>query len=177
LGPPISQFLKIINVCDGRRKTIYDAINDLNEERGLSNKILITISRDDSSSMVGNEIGFVIFLKRDIPNIVGIHSIDIYEAPTTLDASKRITKLLFVEKLENNIYSWVQNSTKRNSQLISLHEHMQLETLQSLQIHGVIWLSRGQLIERSVVWMPPMLTLWKYERNDSCYDDERIFSV
>jgi hypothetical protein len=39
-GPPISQFLNLINVCKGRGKTTYDAINDLKEARGLSNKKL-----------------------------------------------------------------------------------------------------------------------------------------
>jgi hypothetical protein len=64
LGPPISQFLKLINVCDGRGKTTYDAINDLKEARGLSNKRLIAISTDGASSMVGNEIGFVTFFEK-----------------------------------------------------------------------------------------------------------------
>ena len=61
LGPPISQFLKLINVCDGRGKTTYDVINDLMEARGLSNKRLIGVSTDGASSMVGNENGFVTF--------------------------------------------------------------------------------------------------------------------
>jgi hypothetical protein len=90
---------------------------------------------------------------------------------------KEYLELLFVEKLTNKVYSWVQNSTKRNSQLIALQELMQLETLQALQIHGVRWLSRGQVIERLVVLMPPILTLWKNERKDSWYDKARIFSV
>ena len=52
--PPISQFLKLINVCDGRGKTTYDAVNGLMEGRGLSNEILIGVSMDGASSMVGN---------------------------------------------------------------------------------------------------------------------------
>ena len=44
LGPPISQFLKLINVWDGRGKTTYDAINNLMEARGLSNERLIRVS-------------------------------------------------------------------------------------------------------------------------------------
>jgi hypothetical protein len=45
LGLPISWFLKLINICDGRGKTTYDAISDLNEARGISNKQLIAISQ------------------------------------------------------------------------------------------------------------------------------------
>lgn len=71
----------------------------------------------------------------------------------------------------------MQNSTKRNSQVITLQELMQLETFQALQIHGDRWLSRGQVIDRLVVLMPPILTLWKNERKDSWYDKARIFSV
>ena len=70
--------------------------------------------------MVGNENGFVTFLKKVVPNLVGIHCIAHCEALAALDASKRIPELLFVEKLANKVYSWVQNSTKRNSELISL---------------------------------------------------------
>jgi hypothetical protein len=138
---------------------------------------LIGVSTDGASSMVGNENGFITFLKKDVPNLVGVHCIAHREALAASDASKKIPELLFVEKLANKVYSWVQNSTKRNSQLIALQELMQLETLQALQIHGVRWLSRGQVIERLVVLMPPILTLWKNERKDSWYDKARIFSV
>ena len=54
---------------------------------------------------------------------------------------------------------------------------MQLETLNVVQIHGVISLSRGQFVERLGVLMPPILTLSKKERKESWYDKERIFSV
>lgn len=54
---------------------------------------------------------------------------------------------------------------------------MQLETLQALQIHGVKWLSRGQVIQRLIVLMPPILSLWKNEKMDSWYDKARIFSI
>ena len=177
MGPPISQFLKLINVCDGRGKITYDVINDLMEAKGLSNKRLIGVSTDGASSMVGNENGFVVFLKKDVPNLIGVHCIVHRETLAASDASKIILELLFVEKLTNKIYSWVQNSTKRNDQLISLQKLMQLETLHALQIHGVRWLSRGQVIERLVVLMPPILTLWKSEKKDSWYDKARIFSV
>lgn len=66
---------------------------------------------------------------------------------------------------------------KINSQLIALQELMQLETLLALQIHGVRWLSRGQVIEILVLLMPPILTLWKNERKESWYDKTRIFLV
>ena len=75
------------------------------------------------------------------------------------------------------MYSWVQNSNKRNSELIALQELVQLKTLNAIQIYGFRWLSRGQVIERVVVMMPPMLTLWKKEKKDSLYDKAMIFSV
>ena len=77
-------------------------------------------------------------MKKYVPNIVGIHFIAHREDLVALDASKRIPELLFVEKLANKVYSWVQTSTKRNSELITLQELMQLETLNAFQIHGFI---------------------------------------
>ncbi|KAH9293091.1 hypothetical protein KI387_041709, partial [Taxus chinensis] len=114
LGAPISQFLKLINVCDGRGKTLYDAINLLKEAKGLSNKKLIAISTYSASSMVGGENEFVTLFKRDVPNLVCVHCIAHRESLAASEAAKRIPELLFVEKLANNVYSWVQNSTKRN---------------------------------------------------------------
>ena len=90
LGPPISQFLKLINVCDGRGKTTYDAIKHLMESRGLSKERLIGVSTDGASSMVGNENSFINFLKKDVPNLVGVHCIAHREALAASDASKKI---------------------------------------------------------------------------------------
>ena len=74
--------------------------------------------------MVGNENGRVTFLKKCVPNLVGVHCIAHCEALAALDSFKRIHELLFVEKLTNKVYSWVQNFTKRNNELISLQELM-----------------------------------------------------
>jgi hypothetical protein len=38
LGPPISQFMKMISVPDGKGKTIYDTIINLKETRQLKNE-------------------------------------------------------------------------------------------------------------------------------------------
>jgi hypothetical protein len=54
---------------------------------------------------------------------------------------------------------------------------MELESLQVLQIHGIRWLSRGQVVERLVTLMPAILSLWKKERKNSWYHKARIFSV
>jgi hypothetical protein len=65
--------------------------------------------------MVGNEIDFVTFLKKDVPNLLGSHCIAHCEVLAASDASKTIPKLLFVEKLTNTTYFWAQNSIKINS--------------------------------------------------------------
>ncbi len=71
----------------------------------------------------------------------------------------------------------MQHSIKLNSELVSLQEMMELETLHFLQIHGVGWLSSGQVIQRLVGLTPVILRLWKKEKNDYLYDKERIFYV
>ena len=75
------------------------------------------------------------------------------------------------------MYSWVGNSTKRNNELIYLLEIMELKSLQVLQIHGIRWLYRGQVVERLVTLIPVILSLWKKERNNSWYHKVNNFSV
>jgi hypothetical protein len=48
--------------------------------------------------MVGNEIGFITFLKNDIPNLVGIHCIVHHEALAASNALKQIHELLLGAK-------------------------------------------------------------------------------
>ena len=54
---------------------------------------------------------------------------------------------------------------------------MELESLQVSQIHGIRWLSRGEVVERLVTLMPAILSLWKKEKKNSWYNKARIFSV
>ena len=143
----------------------------------MKNENLIAVSTDGASSMLGSENGFVTFLKNDLPNLIGTHCIAHREALAASDASKKIPEFLFVEKLANKVYSWVGNSAKINNELISLLEVMELESLQVLQIHGIRWLSRGQVVERLVTLMPAILSMWKKERKNSWYHKARIFSV
>ena len=46
LGPPISKFMKLKNVMDGKGKTIYDSVNQLINDRGLHYKDLIVVFTD-----------------------------------------------------------------------------------------------------------------------------------
>ena len=45
------------------------------EVRVLSTEILIEVSIDGASSMVGNENGFVTFFKNEVHNLVGVYCI------------------------------------------------------------------------------------------------------
>ena len=67
LGPPISQFMKLKNVMDGKGKKIYDSVNQLINFRGIQYKNMIVVSIDGASTMIGHENGFVSFNKKDSP--------------------------------------------------------------------------------------------------------------
>ena len=178
LGPPISQFMKLKNVMDGKGKTIYDSVNQLIHARGLQYKDLIAVSTDGASAMIGHENGFVSFLKKNIPNLITVHCVAHRESLAAADASKKLPELLYVEKIANKVYSWVQNSPKRSNELNDLLKVMQIDVLDVLQIHSVRWLSRGEVIIRLVKLMPAILTLWKNERKTSSwYDKARIYSI
>ena len=85
---------------------------------------------------------------------------------------------LYVEKIAKKVYSWIQNSPKRNTELNDLLKFMQIDVLDVLQIHSVTWLSRGEVIIRLVKLMPAILTLWKNDRKTlSWYDKARIYSI
>jgi hypothetical protein len=77
------------------------------------------------------------------------------------------------------VYSWVGNSTKRNNELISLLEVMELESLKVIQIHRIQWLSRDQVVKRLITFMHAILSLWKKEKKkkNSWYHKVRIFLI
>lgn len=85
-------------------------INDI----GLSLTFkLIVVSTNGASAMVGCENGFVSLLKKNIPNLISMHFIAHCESLATIDTSKNIPELLFVEKIANKVHLWAQNSPKR----------------------------------------------------------------
>ena len=77
-------------------------------------------------SMIGNENGFVTFLKKDVPNLVGAHYIAHSEALAASDASKCILELLFVEKLANLLFY----NNLCNLKLFMLFKSMDLDGFQ-----------------------------------------------
>ena len=105
LGSPISQFMKIVSVLDGKGMTIYDTVTNLKERRLLKNEKLIAFSTDGASSMVGCENGFVTLLKNDILNLIGTHCTTHCKALGASHASKKIPKFLYVENIANKVYS------------------------------------------------------------------------
>jgi len=51
------------------------------------------------------------------------------ESLAVADASKKILQLLYVEKISNKVYLWVQNSPKRSNELKDLLKFMQINVL------------------------------------------------
>ena len=108
--------MKLNDVVDGKGKTIYDSVNQLVNVRGLQYKDLIVVSTDGASTMIGHENGLVSFLKKNNPNLIIVHCLAHRESLAAIDASKKIHELFYVEKIANNVYSWIQNSPKRNNE-------------------------------------------------------------
>ena len=165
-----------MNAVDGKRKTIYDSVNQL-INFGFQYKDLIVVSTDGALAMIGHENGFVSF-KKNIPNLITVHCVARHESLAATDASKKLPELLVVEKIANKVYSWVQNSPKRSNELNDLLKVMQIDVLGVLQIHSMRWLSRGEVIIRLVKLMLTILTLWKNEmKTTSWYDKIQIYSM
>ena len=87
--------------------------------------------------MIGHENGLVSFWEKNNPNLVTIHFVAHRESLSALDASKKLPELLFLKKIANKVYSWVQKSPQRNNKLNDLLRVMQIDVLDVLQIHSV----------------------------------------
>ena len=82
--------------------------------------------------MIGHENGFVSFFKKDTPNLITIHCVAHREFLPASNASKKVPKLLYVDKITNKVYSWIQNSPKRNNELNDFLKVMQIDVLDVL---------------------------------------------
>lgn len=94
-------------MSNGKGKIIYNNVNQLLHDRGLPFKCLIFVSIDGALAIIGHESGFVLFLKKDFPNLIALYYIVHHKAITTKNASKIIPKLLFIKNIANKLYSWV----------------------------------------------------------------------
>ncbi|KAH7295154.1 hypothetical protein KP509_27G035000 [Ceratopteris richardii] len=117
-GKKVSEFMGITCINDGRGKTIYDVVKSFLIDKGFDLQKLIGIATDGASAMIGSEIGMISFFKKDCLSLIAIHCIAHREALAIADASKGFADLLNVEKLANKIYSLINNSSKRNKELM-----------------------------------------------------------
>ncbi|MCO5597856.1 hypothetical protein L7F22_051941 [Adiantum nelumboides] len=177
VGPMKSQYLGLLKIDNGKGRTIYHAMKEFLLARGICDKKIVGVATDGASAMTGSEIGFVTLLKKDLPSLIAVHCIAHREALAVSDVAKNFPELLFVEKLANKVYSWMNNSSKRNNELMELLSLMKIDAHRVLQIHGIRWLSRGQVMQRLVELMPGVLSLWKQEKFTQWYNKARIFSV
>eukprot|EP01018_Ginkgo_biloba_P019168 Gb_04154 [translate_table: standard] len=120
----ISEYLERIQEKKMLESPFFSLMLDESTDRSLEKHFIVYTtfldSKDGASAMVGSENGFITLLKKDLPNLICIHYITHREALAASDASKKIPELMYIEKLANKVYSWVENSTKRNNELHSL---------------------------------------------------------
>jgi hypothetical protein len=112
--------------------------------------------------MVGVHNVYAIKLKRDIPRLYSVHCIVHREALASSDAFKRIKQLGFIERLANQMYSWIGMYALRNGELQGLLKLMDMEKMKLLHIHLVRWLSMGQVMMCFAEVLPALLTLFWY---------------
>ncbi|KAH7444814.1 hypothetical protein KP509_02G093100 [Ceratopteris richardii] len=150
-GKKVSEFMGITCINDGRGKTIYDAIKSFLIEKGHDLQKLIGIATDGASAMIGSEIGLISFLKKDYPSFIAIHCIAHREALAIADASKGFAELLNVEKLANKVYSWINNSSKRNKELMELLELMEIDANRVLQMYLKVVNALNQKLQDDII--------------------------
>ncbi|KAH7440451.1 hypothetical protein KP509_04G107800, partial [Ceratopteris richardii] len=94
---------------------------------------------------------------------MGVHCIAHKQALATKDGFATHPHIFaFVDKVANKIYSWLGKSSKRHEELWKImHEYDMLDT-RALHIHSIRWLSRGQVTERLVQFMPAILHQWEH---------------
>ena len=117
---------------DGKGKTIYDSANQLISVRVLQYKNIVVDSTNAASTMIGHENGFVSCLKKATPNLITFHCVSHRESLAVVHPSMKVQELLYVAKIANKVYSWIQNSPKRNNELNYWLKVMQIDVIRVL---------------------------------------------
>ncbi|MCO5595521.1 hypothetical protein L7F22_049566 [Adiantum nelumboides] len=163
LGVCKTQFARLVVVADGTPQTKYDALKKVLAEIGLDVPHMVVIATDGDSFMLGCHDGLVAKLRREVPHLISTHCIAHMEALAVLDATKCFPCLSYINKIANNIYSWIHSSSLRHSGFQHLLKEMNVHVLEVLQIHDIRWLSHGKVMERLVTLMPAILTFERRE--------------
>jgi hypothetical protein len=94
---------------------------------------------------------------RKSSNIGNTHCVAHWEALTIGDAFKAVRKLMILDDFANKVYSCVRRSCNWPKKLKSFMDSFDLLSLTILQFHLVHWFFRGQVLERSLYYMPTIL--------------------
>ena len=83
------------------------------------------------------------------------------DALAASDAAKALPELQVLDDFSNFAYTWVGRSSLRRTELDQLMLEFAMDPLVVLHIHGVRWLSCGQVMQRVLDCMPMFLQAFR----------------
>ncbi|MCO5579656.1 hypothetical protein L7F22_033513 [Adiantum nelumboides] len=160
-GPCVTKFVKLVEVKDGKAKSMHDSLLGVLKELGLPLHNMTAMGFDGAAAMLGRKTGLISLLKKDVPHVMGIHCIAHREALVVKDACECFGEFKQVDQFANKVREWVGDSCIQRQELKKLMDDFFPKHYEILRIHGVRWLSRGKLMQRLVKVMPILLECWK----------------
>ncbi|MCO5608725.1 hypothetical protein L7F22_062940 [Adiantum nelumboides] len=154
-GACACQFVALLPLADGKAQTKFDQLMALVNSMGLNG----------ASCMQGVNNGVLAKIRAIIPRMIGVHCVAHREALVVADACDRFTEFWYMDAFANKIHAWVGRSVQRHKESAELLKAFSLKPLEVLRVHTVRWLSRGKVLKRLVIIMPPLLH--DFKENDA----------
>ncbi|GES91609.1 zinc finger protein 862-like [Rhizophagus clarus] len=134
------RFLKLLQLKSKDSKTIFEAIIDLFDKKGLTNK-LMSFASDGASVMLGRSTGVASRIKERNECLFITHCIAHRLALACNSAEKKVDFCKHAEHIIKSVYNFFSNSSKRVDILRKYQEILGHPILKIKQIYEVRWLS------------------------------------
>ena len=112
-GSRMEKFIQLLKIKNSTAQSMYEALSGLLSEMKLSKHKMVGFGPDGASSMRGIHEVLAAKLLRDVPHLICIHCVAHREALAITDASNYFLEFIYIDKLDNKVYSWLGKSAKR----------------------------------------------------------------
>ncbi|XP_041377598.1 zinc finger protein 862-like [Gigantopelta aegis] len=156
---PVTKFLQMIEMPDGKAETIYDRVTKFCNEIELNYKDkLVAIGSDGASVMLGKKGGVVALFKRDIPWLISNHCVAHRLALAVSQSANRITYLKNFKATLLQLWKFYSNSSVRMAGLEEIQKVLNDPHLRLVRAIDTRWLSHEAAVKALLLCLKSVYT-------------------
>lgn len=144
---PETHFLANVKIHDGKARTIYDAIVQILEAKGVDTETLTALGSDGASVMTGKKNGVIALFKSKNDKIIQVHCLAHRLNLATSQAADKVKAMKEFQELLTSIFYFFKHSSVNCEKVKDVQKLLDEPQLKYKEVFSVRWFSFYSALE------------------------------